>query len=90
MVLLVEFYTNWCGHCRAVEPIVNEIATEHAGFVKVLRIDVDSEPGLSARFSVKGTPTFLLYKKGHLLGRIDGAPKAHRALRDWVLQALGA
>jgi hypothetical protein len=58
--------------------------------LKVLRIDVESEPGLSARFSVTGTPTFLLYKKGHLMGRIDGAPKTHSALRDWVLQALGA
>jgi thioredoxin 2 len=90
MVLLVEFYTKWCGHCRDVEPVVNNIAAEHAGSVKVLRIDVESEPGLSARFSVTGTPTFLLYKKGHLMGRIDGAPKTHSALRDWVLQALGA
>jgi len=86
MLLLVEFFAQWCGHCRAIDPVVNDIAARRAGFLKVLKVDVDREPSLSNRFSVKGTPAFLLYRNGRLLGRIDGAPKVHSELEDWILQ----
>ncbi|MBI5055455.1 MAG: thiol reductase thioredoxin [Nitrospirae bacterium] len=86
MLLLVEFFAQWCGHCRAIEPVVNDIAARRAGSLKVLKVDVDREPALSSRFTVKGTPTFLLYRNGRLLGRIDGAPKSHSELEAWILQ----
>lgn len=86
MAMLVEFFAQWCGHCRAIEPSVNDIASRRAGFLKVLKVDVDREPSLSGRFSVRGTPAFLLFRNGRLIGRLDGAPKAHSELEDWVLR----
>jgi len=88
MAALVEFMTLWCGHCRMIDPAVNDLAARRAGFLKVIKVDVEREPGLSSRFSIKGTPTFLLYLNGRLLARLDGAPKAHSELEDWISQTL--
>jgi thioredoxin 2 len=86
--VLVEFWAKWCGYCRMVEPVVNDIAAWNAGRLKVLRVDVDAEPALAQRFIVKATPTFLFYKNGRQLGRIDGAPKEKLELVQWVERLL--
>jgi len=88
MALLVEFKTAWCGHCRRIEPAVADLAAKSAGFLKVIQIDVDIERDISNRYSIKGTPTFLLYRNGRMLARLDGAPRDQRELENWVAQAL--
>jgi len=88
MALLVELKTAWCGHCRRIEPAVADLAARRAGFLKVIQIDVDIEREVSNRFSIKGTPTFLLYQNGRMLARLDGAPKDQRELENWVAQTL--
>lgn len=82
--LLVEFWAKWCGYCRMIEPVVNDIAGWRAGRLKVLKIDVDAEPGLAQRFQVHATPTFILFRNGAQIGRIDGAPKEKLELVQWI------
>ncbi len=81
---LVEFWAKWCGYCRMVEPVVNDLASWKAGRMQVLKVDVDAEPALARRFHVKATPTIIMYRNGQQLGRIDGAPKEKLDLVRWV------
>ena len=85
---LVEFWAKWCGYCRMVEPVVNDLASWKAGRMQVLKVDVDAEPALAQRFHVKATPTIIMYRNGQQLGRIDGAPKEKLDLVRWVDQFL--
>lgn len=86
---LVEFWAKWCGYCRTVEPVVNDLAAWKAGKLKIMRVDVDAEPALARRFVVKATPTFIMYRNGQQLARIDGAPKEKLDLVRWIDQFLG-
>lgn len=85
---LVEFWARWCGYCRMVEPVVNDLASWKAGRMQVLKVDVDAEPSLAQRFHVKATPTFIMYRNGQQQARIDGAPKEKLDLVRWVDQFL--
>lgn len=86
--VLLEFWAKWCGFCRMVEPVVSDLASWNAGRLKVVRVDVDAEPGLAKRFMVKATPTFVVYKNGTQIARMDGAPKEKIELVQWVDQIL--
>jgi thioredoxin 2 len=86
-LVLVEFWAKWCGYCRMVEPVVNDLAKWRAGQMKVLKVDVDAEPALASRFTVKATPTFILYRSGRQLARMDGAPKEKLELVQWIDRA---
>ncbi len=82
--VLVEFWAKWCGYCRMVEPVVNDLAAWRAGTLKVVRVDVDEEQALAKQFNVRATPTFVLYRNGQQLARMDGAPKEKLELVQWV------
>ena len=86
--LLAEFWAKWCGYCRMVEPVVNDLASWRAGKLKVIRVDIDAEPALARRFTVKATPTFILYRNGSQIARMDGAPKEKLELVQWIDQFL--
>ena len=86
--VLLEFWAKWCGFCRMVEPVVNDLASWKAGRLKVVRVDVDAEPSLARRFSVKATPTLVVFRNGTQLARMDGAPKEKIELVQWVEQVL--
>jgi thioredoxin 2 len=87
--LLVEFWAKWCGYCRMVEPVMNDMAGWRAGRLKIIKVDVDSEPELARRFVVKATPTFILYRNGKQLARLDGAPKEKIELVQWLDRLMG-
>ena len=75
--VLVDLWAPWCGPCRAMAPALEELARDLAGKLKVVKVDVDQNPGTQARFQVKGIPTLLLFRGGALVERIVGAqPKA--------------
>lgn len=75
--ILVDFYADWCGPCKMVAPIVDDIAKTHAGKVLVLKVDSDQAPGLSQRYGIRGIPTLLAFRNGKESGRQVGlAPKA--------------
>jgi len=86
---LVDFWAAWCGPCRMVSPVLDKLAQERAGRVKLVKVDVDKSPGLSRRFDVQGIPTLLVITDGTVVARQAGAPPA-AALRSWLDDALAA
>ena len=62
--VLVDYWAEWCGPCKMIAPILNEIADEYAGKMKICKVDVDSNPETAAKFNVRGIPTLLVFKNG--------------------------
>ena len=78
--VLLDLWAAWCGPCRMVSPIVDELAGDYAGRIKVGKVDVDAEPELAGAFGVSSIPTLLLLKDGQVVERAVGArPKAQLA-----------
>ena len=71
--VLVDFWAEWCGPCKMVAPILDEIADEYAGKLKVVKLDIDSNPGMPRRFGVRGIPTLMIYKAGEVEATKVGA-----------------
>jgi len=88
-LLLLEFWNPSCGHCRAVEPLVRDLARWKTGRLKVLLVNVLNEPALARRFGATATPAFILFRQGRQLGRMDGAPKEKLDMVRWVDRFLG-
>ena len=70
--VLVDFWAEWCGPCKMIAPIVDEIAAEHENELLVLKLDVDENPRSAIEFGVMGIPTLLLFKDGEAVERITG------------------
>ncbi len=70
--VLVDFWATWCGPCKMIAPILDEIAQEKNGAVKIGKVDVDSNQALSARFGIRAIPTMLLFKDGEIKEQIVG------------------
>ena len=73
-VLLVDFWAPWCGPCRAVAPVLEDIARAEAGRLVVAKVNVDEEPTLAQRYGVQAIPTLLLFKDGRIVDTMVGAP----------------
>ena len=81
--VVVDFWAEWCGPCKQIGPSLEEISTEMEGRIKVVKVDVDSNPGAAAALGVRGIPALFLFKDGEVVSNKTGAaPKA--ALQSWI------
>lgn len=89
MPVLIDFWAVWCGPCRLVSPVLDQLATEKAGRIKLVKVDVDRAPGLSSRFAVQAIPTLMVIVNGMVIARQAGAAPAPE-LRTWLEHTLSS
>jgi thioredoxin 1 len=81
--VVVDFWAEWCGPCRMIAPALEELATELEGKVKIVKLNVDENPELAARFGVRGIPMLAMFKAGEMADQLTGArPKSQ--LSAWI------
>ncbi|MFF0524065.1 thioredoxin [Actinomadura nitritigenes] len=85
--VIVDLWATWCGPCRTVSPVLERIAHEMAGRLKLVKIDIDRAPKIQERFAVRAVPTLLLVRDGKVIDQRAGAAPA-APLRTWVEEAL--
>ena len=86
--VLVDFWAEWCGPCKMIAPILSEFADEHAGKIKVCKLDVDANRGVAEKFNVRGIPTLILFKGGQADSTKVGV-LSKTQLSEWAAPAAG-
>ncbi len=71
-LVLVDFWATWCGPCKMIAPLIEQLATKYEGKIKVAKVDVDEEKGLAARYGIQSIPTIMLFQNGEILAREVG------------------
>ena len=82
--VLVDFFAEWCGPCKAMAPALEQVATEMAGKVKVVKVDVDQNPGITGKYGIRAMPTLILFKNGQVTAQHTGALVQKKKLEDWI------
>ena len=86
-LVIVDFWAEWCGPCKALSPLVDELASELSGKVKVVKVNIDESPEAPSKYGVRGIPTLMLFKGGKVVDtRVGGMPKSQ--LAEWVEDTL--
>ena len=82
-MILVDFWAEWCGPCKQIGPILEEISQEKQDTLKILKLNIDENPETPQRYGIKGIPTLMLFKEGKLIDtKVGSLPKS--ALTEWI------
>jgi thioredoxin 1 len=71
--VLVDFWAEWCGPCRMIAPIIEELSNDYQGKAKIGKLNVDENPGIAGQFGIRGIPTILVFKGGQVVDKLVGA-----------------
>ncbi len=81
--VMVDFWAEWCGPCKALSPIVDEVANEVAGKMKIVKVNIDENPNAPTKYGVRGIPTLMVFKGGELIDtKVGGMSKTQ--LNEWL------
>ncbi len=86
--VLVDFFAEWCGPCKAMAPALDEVASEMQGKVKVVKIDVDKSPDIAMKYNIKAMPTLIMFNGGAEVNRNVGALVQKTKLESWVKETV--
>jgi thioredoxin 1 len=86
--VVVDFFAEWCGPCKAMAPALEQVAQEMAGKVKVVKIDVDQNPEITQRFRIQAMPTLMVFKDGKVAAQQVGALVQKKKLEDWIKSSI--
>jgi thioredoxin 1 len=82
--VLVDFFAEWCGPCKAMAPALDQVAAEMKGKLKVVKVDVDQNPEITTRYRIQAMPTLMIFKDGQVAAQNVGALVQKKKLEDWV------
>jgi thioredoxin 1 len=82
--VLVDFFAEWCGPCKAMAPALEQVASEMKGKVKVAKLDVDQNPEVTQKYAIQAMPTLLIFKDGKKVAERVGALVQKKHLQDWI------
>ncbi len=86
--VIVDFWAEWCGPCKALSPLVDELASEMEGKAKIVKMNIDENPNTPTKFGVRGIPTLMVFKGGEVVEtKVGGMSKAQ--LQEWAESAVG-
>ncbi|MCC6753755.1 MAG: thioredoxin [Saprospiraceae bacterium] len=72
-LVLVDFYATWCGPCKMMQPVIQNLKSKVGNAARILKVDVDKNPAVMRQYNISGVPTFILFKKGQIVWRQSGA-----------------
>ena len=86
--VLVDFFAEWCGPCKAMAPELEQVASELAGKIKVAKLDVDQNPDVTQKYRIQAMPTLMIFKNGEVAAQRVGALVQKKQLTDWINGAI--
>ncbi len=86
--VVVDFFAEWCGPCKAMAPALEQVSQEMAGRVKVVKIDVDQNPEITQKYRIQAMPTLMVFKDGKVAAQQVGALVQKKKLEDWIKSSI--
>jgi len=86
--VLVDFFAEWCGPCKAMAPALDQVAQEMKGKVKIVKLDVDRNPNVTMKYGIRAMPTLMIFKGGQVAAHHTGALVQKKRLEEWISGAI--